>query len=462
MKRKSILLVVIVTLLLMATYQVSIMMPIISGFGAKALCSCAYISNRSPKSILENELGNFPISIGTFELHPEDSSATGTVFGLFKATAIFREGLGCTLVRERSVEQLKSELPALHTQKPILSDTVFWPYGTRTADTLPTGVDRSMLDLAVSGAFSEPGETPVRKTRSVVVIYKGQLVAEQYADGFDKNTPQLGWSMTKSITSALYGIMSGEGIIDINKPAPVALWQSPGDPRQHITTNDLLQMSSGLYWEEVYSKASLATEMLYKRADMGMVQAVQSPEHKPGDFWYYSSGTTNLLSRNMRQLLGDNEYYTYPYKKLFSRIGVRSAIIEPDASGTFVGSSYMWATPRDWARLGLLYLQNGVWNGQRILPEGWVDYSRTPVKGSVRREYGAHFWLNAGEEGNEQNRRLPHAPTDIFSMNGYEGQRVFIIPSYDLVVVRTGQNKRGDFDFDQWLADLLKAFEKSN
>ena len=432
--------------------------PIISGFGAKAVCSCVYVGNRTTQSVIQNELKAFPLSLGSFVLNKDGQSATGTVFGLAEAKAIYRPGLGCTLVRERTEGEIREEKQKLELRIPNLSDTIYWPLGSLVSDTLPDGVDISAIEKAVSNSFEDINPEVPANTRAVVVVYKGQLIYEKYTDGFEINTPQLGWSMTKSVTNILYGILSKSGRINIEEPAPVKEWQQ--DERKDITTDQLLRMSSGLYWEEVYSNVSTATNMLYKYADMGQFALSQKAKVTPDTEWYYSSGTTNVLSKIIRDNIGEEEYYDFAQDELFYKLGIKSAIIEPDASGTFVGSSYMWASARDWARLGLLYLNQGNWFGNQIVTPEWVEYTITPTPSAPKGEYGSQWWLNAGEKGNESNRLLPNVPTDMYMMDGYEGQRVFVVPSSDLVVVRLGQNKRGGFDHDAFLSSIIQSLKR--
>lgn len=428
--------------------------PIVSGFGAKGVCSCMSMGNRTLESVVNNELGAFPLSLGTFEYDATKKVATGSVFGFAKSEAFYRDGLGCTLVREYSKDEITENLPSLSISSPELSDTVYWPIGTKISDTTPVNIDLELLEQAVASSFQNTHPELPAKTRSVVVIYKGQLITEAYAPDFNSESVQLGWSMAKSVTNTLFGIMVNQGKIKIDLPAPVEGWEA--DERAQITIDDLLRMNSGLYWEEVYSNVSTATNMLYKYADMGSFAASQKSAVKPNTEWYYSSGTTNILSQIMRNELGE-DYYLYPYNELFNKLGMTSAVIETDASGTYVGSSYMWANARDWGKIGQLYLQDGVWNGERLLPEGWVDYTVQPSIGTPKGEYGAQWWLNKGEKGNEENRLLPDVPTDMYMMDGYEGQRVFVVPSKDLVVVRLGQNKRGGFDYNKFLSEVISS-----
>ncbi len=431
--------------------------PIISGFGAKGVCSCVFVGDRTSQSAIDNELSAFPLSLGTFEVNREDSSATGSVFGFAYAKAIYRKGLGCTLIREISEEEIRESLPSVDLNILSLSDTVYWPLGTKVMDTTISNIDIEKLQNVLSQSFDNTHPEIPANTRSVLVIYDGQLILEQYAEGFDKNSAQLGWSMAKSVTNGLFGIMVQKGMIDISEPAPVRQWADKNDPRHLITTDALLRMSSGLHWEEVYSNVSTATNMLYKYSEMGNFAASQEKEFEMNEKWYYSSGTTNILAQILRDKAGEKDYYQFAQIELFSKIGVTSAVFEPDASGTQVGSSYLWATTRDWARMGQLYLNNGNWYGEQILPTNWVEYTVAPVKGAPQGMYGAQWWLNAGESGNEANRIYPDVPADMYMMDGYEGQRVYVVPSKKLVVVRLGQCKRGGFDHNMFLSNVIEC-----
>jgi CubicO group peptidase (beta-lactamase class C family) len=309
----------------------------------------------------------------------------------------------------------------------------------------------------VDFAFEEPipGERN-RRTRAVVVVYDGMLIAEGYAeeDGFHQDTRQVGWSMTKSVTNALVGILVGQGELNLYEPAPVPEWSSPGDPRSAITLDDLLRMTSGLnFFEEVE-----VLLMIYGSDDSGGYAANKRMLADSGTRWAYSSGTSNIIARAMKAEFDRLEdYFAFPRRALFDRLGMRSAIIEPDGSGTLVGSSYMWATPRDWARFGLLYLNDGIWEGERILPEGWIEYTTTPTAPSDGK-YGAHFWVNAA------NSPYPNLPADLYECRGWLGQKVTIIPSKKLVVVRLGFNpninygSNGYHEPQYWSNDYHEAF----
>lgn len=435
-------------------YYASSAFPIITGYGAKNLCSCAYVSGRSEQSVLDHELSAFPLSIGTFELHPEDSSATASVFGFAKHKAIYRKGLGCTLINEISEAELRTQKFNLPAALPN-QDSIAWPMGNLTRDTLIQDVNYDLLNKTVEDAFAEPGETKNRRTRAILILYNGQLIAEKYAEGFDMNTRQLGWSMAKSVTNALLGMLVRDGKISLTDAAPFEEWKN--DSRGAITIDNLMQMSSGLRWEENYSKPSDATNMLFKSKDAGLLASHAPYESEPGKVFEYSSGTSNMLAWIIRNAVGDSAYYTFASERLFKKTGMHSMILEPDAGGTYVGSSYAFATARDWARFGLLFLNDGMFNGERILPEGWSEYSSTPCTGAAMGQYGAQFWLNAGSKEDVAKRMYPDVPPDLYWADGYEGQNVFILPSKDLVVVKLSQSSGNYLDDNKFLADIIKA-----
>jgi len=437
-------------------YYCWVSFPIISGYGAKVLCSSVFVAGRAEAQIRKEDIASFPLNLGSYTVDYKDSSVTGSVWGFAKTKAIYRHGLGATLVSEWTESQVREEKFRLAPLPVLRQDTIAWPMGDRLPDTLPAGLDTAALGCAIASVFTEKDTTHPIKTRAVVVLYKGQLVAEQYAPGFTRDTRLLGWSMSKSITSALIGMLVKDGRLRVEDPAPVPEWKDPNDPRHAITLTNLLQQCSGLQFEENYTKSSDATKMLFERADMGAYTASHPLKDTPGTLWYYSSGNSNIVARIVRQTVGEEGYHAFPYERLFYKTGMYSAVLEPDASGTFVGSSYSYATARDWARFGLLYLNDGVSNGERLLPEGWVKSTATPAPAAPRGKYGYMFWLNAGSKGNPGDRTYPHAPADLFCADGFEGQNVFIIPSRQMVIVRLGLT-HGHYDTDRFLADVLNA-----
>jgi CubicO group peptidase (beta-lactamase class C family) len=441
-------------------------MPIGAGFVAKYLCSSVFISQRDPAVVLREDIApvNPLARLIDYRIERTPPAVTAHVFGRFARTAIYREGCGCTLVVGATEVELRAQQlidPARQRDRPRQREDLPWPEGTQgPADPASMGVDPAGLAQALESAFGEPGPEPQRRTRAVVVVYDGRLVVERYAEGFHKEMPLLGWSMAKSATNALVGILVQQGRLDILRPAPVAEWGSAGDPRQPVSIDQLLRMSSGLAFKEVYAPLYDATRMLYGSPDMAAFAAAKPLEGPPDSRWNYSSGTANIVARIVRRTVEKDApyYYRFMHAQLFDRIGMTSAVFEPDASGTFVGSSYLFATPRDWARFGLLYLQDGIWQGQRILPEGWVRYSATPTGGAPKGQYGAFFWLNAGAADNPSDRRWPDAPTDAFAALGFQEQQVIVIPSRKAVLVRLGATTRREtWNTNRFIREVLAA-----
>ena len=447
-------------------FLVAKVMPVGTGYVAKYLCSSTFVSGRDPATVFEEDIKpvNPLARLIDFTIDRADRSVTADAFGGFAMTAAYLDGCGCALVvgtTAENIRRLKIGGTNVAAHRPEHREDLAWPAGSMgPVDPAPPGIDGNKLQQALDAAFSEPGPENSRKTRAVVVIYDGQLVAERYAAGFDRDMPLLGWSMAKSVTNAIVGLLVKDGKLDIMALAPVAEWAQPGDPRQAITLDQLLRMSSGLSFEEVYSPLHDATAMLYGSADFAAYAADLPLEVGPDERWQYASGTANIIARIVRQTIETDHpaYYRFLYERLFDKIGMFSAVWEPDASGTFVGSSYVLATPRDWARFGLLYMNDGVWMGERILPEGWVSYTTTPAPKAPMGQYGAHFWLNAGDPANRALRRWPGSPTDAYAAQGFQGQRVIVIPSRKTVLVRFGATSdRKRWDTDRFIRDVLAA-----
>ncbi|MEQ1634257.1 MAG: serine hydrolase, partial [Planctomycetota bacterium] len=321
------------------------------------------------------------------------------------------------------------------------------------------GVDGAALDAALRDAFVDRDGRQKARTRAVVVAHKGRLIAERYAPGYDARSVLPGWSMSKSLVNALIGLRIGDGELALDRELPVPEWSAENDPRRQLRLMDLLRMESGLDWSEDYEAAgSLALRMLFLESDYASLAASQPLVRAPREEHRYSSGTTNLLCRILRTTFPDERsYLAYARDRLFLPLGMTSALLEPDPSGVFVGSSFGFATARDWARFGQFYLQDGVVDGKRLLPEGWVDLARTPCAVSPRGDYGAHLWLNAGTEQAPERRPFNRLPRDVFYLSGYEGQYVVCMPSAQLVIVRLGCTKRGGFDLHGFLQRVLRA-----
>jgi len=430
--------------------------PVMMGMAAKTMCSCVYVAGRTPESVRERELQVFPgLSSLDIELSA-DSTVTAKLLGR-SSKAIYRKGLGCTLLSERSEQEVRSQHTVISSEPVPNLDSTPWPAGNLINIEQPIdGVDRNAVSRAVDEAFADKDPKYPVFTHAVVVLYDGKIIAEKYAQGFNRNSRMMGWSMTKSVTNAMVGVLVKEGKLKTEDPAPVPEWQ--GDERKNITLNNLLQATSGLAWDESYfNPASDFHQMFIHSDDKAAYVANRPLENPPGTVFEYSSGSTNIIARIIRQAVGDEAYYRFPQEKLFHKAGMYSFIIEPDASGTYVGSSYSFASARDWARLGLLYLNDGVANGERILPEGWVRYSTTPSRAALRGEYGAKIWLNAGAPNNPMDRLYPELPTDTFLFDGFEHNFVVVVPSKKLVVVRLGVTHNKNFDLEKLVRDVIKA-----
>jgi CubicO group peptidase (beta-lactamase class C family) len=410
----------------------------------KRLCSSVLVSGRSVDHVVANELNSPVLSAMSFSF--DDDLVSGSGAGQ-TVQALYRPQLGCTLLKDVSPQSLRTQFnPDLFPAKPQLPDAP-WPLGNQAE--LPTGlpgVDLAAINAAVELAFQDMEPNQNIDTRAVLVIHKGRIIAEKYAEPFHADMPQLGWSMTKTVTAALTGILAGDGLLHIDHAANVPEWRRDGDPRSTITLNHLLQMSSGMQYSEVYTAGSMSDVilMLYTTGDTAAFTVNKPLRYEPGSTFYYNSGTTNIISRIQRQLFRSyQDYFNFPQERLFGPLGMNSVVIEPDASGTFVGSSYMYATPRDWAKIGLLYLQDGVWNGQRILPEGWVEYSLTPTSAAEHGNYGAQIWLNAGAPGDPDSRPVSTLPANMYYLSGFEGQNIVMLPEQELIVMRMGVTTRG-------------------
>ncbi|WP_345093608.1 serine hydrolase [Flavobacterium chungnamense] len=439
--------VLLILVLVYLRIEIYPQLDMITGFSSKSVTSGHFLDNRSLETIEQGDNDIDKIDWATNEINDAERFVTSKVYGLKERKAIYREGLGATLINDDFDFSKPYNVP----KRTKINTNLPFPYGNlEPKDTVFSNIDYVKLKAVVENAFDKKGQKD-KRTRSVIVIYKNKIIAEKYADGFNKNSRILGWSMTKSITGTLFGILQKQGKFDIMKPAPIAEWKN--DERSKITTNDLLHMNSGLEWEEDYGKISDVTKMLFIEEDMTKSQINKPLIGKPNNTWNYSSGTTNLLSGILRkQFKTHQEYLDFWYSNLLDKTGMNSAIVETDMAGNFVGSSYGWATTRDWAKFGLLYLHKGNWNGEQIFDESWAKYVSTPTNTSDG-QYGAQFWLNAGG-------RFPNAPKDMFYASGYQGQMVAIFPSHDLVIVRMGLKEDPEFDFNGLLSGIVRSLGK--
>jgi CubicO group peptidase (beta-lactamase class C family) len=421
-----------------------------TAFAAESVCAGVFVSGRAPGAVQTEDLAAYrsmPLDLVEVEVDRDAGIVTGRLFGLAERRAVYREGLGCTLAIGTSAAELKR---AARKLVPIARAAGAWPEGEGV-----TFERRPALERVLDEAFAERNPDRPKRTRAVVVVHRGRIVAERYAQGFGPDMALPGWSMSKSVCGALAGTLVGLGLWRLDAPLPLAAWQSAGDPRRAITLDDLLRMSSGLAFDETYRSAlSDVNVMLWAAPDVGRYAAAKRLKYPPGTHWQYASGTTNLVVMAMRETLGA-AYAAYPRRALFEPLGMASAVIAPDASGTYVGSSLMFATARDWARFGLLFANDGVWRGARLLPEDWVRYSGAPAPAAPAGAYGAHWWLKL-----ERPPGAPPAPlpADAFHAGGHGGQYISIVPSQALVIVRLGPAvDKGAWDQEAFVARIISA-----
>jgi CubicO group peptidase (beta-lactamase class C family) len=441
-------------------------LPIGCGFKAKILCSAVFTSSRDPKTVEAEDIGFHPLfKIIKAKVDYEHKSVTASIFGLglFQNKAVYIDGVGAVLLSGVREDAVRAWKPAIPLPEPAHPEAAAWPTGDLVPEgSLPSGIDEGRLDATVSGLFQEPNPKHLIRTRAVLIVYDGRIVAERYAPGYGPETRLISWSMAKSVTNSLIGILYGRGKLDIFRPAAVPEWQAPGDPRHAITIDQLMRMSSGLEWFEAYADHPISdvNRMLFTRPDMAGYTAKKPLVAEPGTKWEYSTGTTLLLSRIIRDVIGNqNDYLAFPRRDLFNKIGMRSAVLECDASGSFIAGSFLYATARDFTRFGLLYLNDGVWQGERILPEGWVAYSTTPTPPAPLGQYGAQFWLNKGTPAKPEGRLFSRLPQDFFSCEGYQGQMIAVFPSRKLVVVRLGMTYDDNWGMGKFLEDVLAAIK---
>lgn len=381
-----------------------------TGYAAHNECAVQFVAGRkgAESDLPENPLVPY---LRTYTDFARKSSETGVLGILSQQKATYTKGFGCTVGASAPVLGTPTAVPATGN-----------PFTEPAAATLPT----KPFQAAVATAMKAPG------TRAVLVVKSGQVVAESYAPGFTSQTPQLGWSMAKSVTNLLVGrsVLAKKLAITDDHLRPE--WT---DDRARITVDDLMRMQSGLTWDEEYDLGTPITEMLYSQPDMATFAASQPLAHPPGAYQQYSSGSTNILCDLLTKDSGNPA--DLPRTELFVPLGLSSAVWEPDGTGTPVCSSYLWATPRDWAAIGQLALQDGRWNGQQLLPAGWMKASTTAtgVARSEEKGYAAGWWVNRQADGTLVDSRLP---ADAYWAQGHDGQRLYVVPSADLVVVRLG------------------------
>jgi CubicO group peptidase (beta-lactamase class C family) len=426
--------------------------PIGSAYAAKTVCSSVFLSQRGERDVIRDDLmpENHPLlRLVRVSVDRERQRVGATLLGLAPRVARFRPGVGCTLALEVAPEELRGPASAaLGRSAPLAA--------------APGGWQRARLEAALDWAFREPDPTALRRTRAVVVLRGGRLAAERYAPGFHAHMTMPGWSMTKTLTGVLAGVLVREGRLTLDSAALLPEWTGPRDPRAQITLDQLLRMTDGLAFREIEgAPLSDTTLMLLTVPGAAQFASSKPSDRPPGTHWRYANGTSNALMQALRTAHGgsDEAFARWPREVLFDPLEMRSALVEIDALGMPVGSSLMWASPHDWARLGQFLLQDGVWNGRRLLPPGWVRYMTTLTPQSADHGYGAHVWLRLPEAWHADGAARPQLPADAFHLTGHEGQLVSVIPSRQLVVVRLGLTRtRKAWDHERFLAGVLEAF----
>jgi CubicO group peptidase (beta-lactamase class C family) len=403
-----------------------------ANYSAKIVCSNVFLAGRDPKAVLSEDVQAPGIPLLRL-MHVSVDRERGVVrAGLLgfigDGLAQYRYEKGCSVLPDGKIDP--APLTPTHLARigpPMPSgppENAPWPDGT-AVQTNPV-IDRVLANDALAG----PG------MRAIVVVDHGSIVGERYAPGFNASTPLLGWSMTKTVMAGVIGLLVKDGKLSLDQ---AGLWPGATDGRERIRVADLLAMSSGLKWNEAYGAVSDVTSMLYLQPDMATFARSQPLAHPIGESWHYSSGTAVILSRIAQESVG-GDITEYVRTRLFDPLGITSATIESDEHGTPVGSSYMYATARDWARYGQFLLQNGTWQGQELLPAGYVAMMATPVAASHGQYGKGQTWMWGSEPvtpGVDPDTAFG-IPADVFWMSGHDGQNVAIIPTRQLVIVRLG------------------------
>jgi CubicO group peptidase (beta-lactamase class C family) len=444
-------------------------LPLYAAMSAKILCSAVFVSGRDPGEALQNSaLAPLRMRPG-FPGQPEKAFSKIVTDGDAKAvhvtvkdgptsTARYYGDQGCVILPQDASGvffepvEVDTNLPDPMTQT--------WPMGDALPDEpLPPEVDEEGLKEAVDAAFSNPESY----TAAFLVVYKGRIIAERYGQGVDKDTQLECWSMGKSITSTLVGLLVQEGHFGLDDPAPVPEWQMKGDPRAEIRIADLLRMSSGLRFsyasdpKEKWEQGVPDHLYVYSGAvDVFQFSINKPPEFPPNTVGRYRNCDPLTLGYIVKRTVTEKgeEYLSWPQRALFDRIGIRRQVLETDPYGNFIMTGFDYGTARNLARIGLLHLWNGVWMGKRLLPEGWVDFVSTPAPAWEEPVYGGLFWVNGTGRWN--------LPRNAFFASGAGGQHTFIVPSHDLVIVRMGHRRGGgvcEASINEALSKLINAID---
>lgn len=415
-----------------------------TGYSAKMVCSNVFIAGRDPEEVLAVDVqapGHPLLGFIDIDVDREREIVSAALLGVFgRNQAVHREELGCASVPNGAIERAPALGVGAETASAERDETAPWPQGEAITD-----ADPAVAAILDDSDLVGPG------MRAVVVVRDGRIVGERYGEGFSADTPLLGWSMTKTVTAAILGTL------DDRLPRDAASLRADwSDDRSAITLADLMAMSSGLEFNEDYGAVADVTRMLYLQPDMAGFAAAKPLIHPHGEEFSYSSGTSVILSRLWQDRFDDpQQALGWPRRALFAPLGMESAVLETDARGTFVGSSYLYATARDWARFGQFLLQGGEWNGEQILPAGYVDWMREAAPASDGVYGRGQLWLAGPERG-----RQADLPADTYWLRGHDGQSMAIIPSSGLIVLRLGLTPSSlDYSPAPMIAALVAAGE---
>ncbi|CDX29655.1 Beta-lactamase [Mesorhizobium sp. SOD10] len=424
-----------------------------SGYSAKIVCSNVFIAGRDAKEVLAVDVqapGHPLLKLMKVSVDKERGLVSAGLLWVFgKSVAVERDGVGCASVPDGDTGTARQT--SLHAAPSAAAQPdALWPEGERVDASQNPEVAKIVDDAAMAGIGM----------RAIVVVKNGRIVAERHGEGFSARTPLLGWSMTKTVNAAIVGTLVKDGKLALDNKGLFAPWKVDG--RAAISLADMMAMSSGLAFNEDYGDVADVTRMLYLEPDMARFAEGQPLTGEVGKVFSYSSGTAVMLSRLWQDAIGDKaKALAWPRTALFEPLGMHSAVLETDERGTFVGSSYLYATAHDWARFGQFLLQGGTWNGNQILPAGFVDWMREPAPAS--KVYGkGQVWIEGpGDEENPGAGAAAGLPKDTYWMEGHDGQTVAIIPSEQLVVVRLGLTP-GKFGYrpQRMVGALVKALHQ--
>ena len=423
-----------------------------TGLVAHDICSKTFVSNLDPEMVFAEDTARPGIIRHlkwalTYHLDTSGKAAHASLAGWWTSRAVFNDGQGCIILdRDTEPYLLKADIGELRAPAgtpPLLAE-IAGPAIVEPSDV--------KLRAALDQFFKEPATPPYLRTKAVVVVHDGTVVAERYAAGVGTETPLIGWSMTKSVVNALIGVLVRQGRLKLSQPAPIAEWRQTTDPRHVITIEHLMRMTSGLALDDAKFGFDPSSEMLYLHRDMAAFAAAAPLNTEPGTRWAYSSPSIMLLSRIIRDSLGGAPERTleFAWRELFNPLGMRNVTLEFDATGTFVGPVYMFASARDWARFGQLYLQDGNAGGRQLLPEGWIEFS---AKATLATHYGAGFWTNRNNPEGAKGFIELDIPNDAFFAFGSLGQLILVLPTQRLVIVRLG-----DAVDESWELRSLRRF----